>query len=54
VYFVAASLLGVVFLHYAYRLWREGTSRAASAVFKYSIVYLGLLFGAIALDGLVG
>jgi protoheme IX farnesyltransferase len=54
VYLAAASMLGAGFLHYAYNLWREGTGRASAALFRYSIVYLGLLFAAIALDGLLG
>jgi protoheme IX farnesyltransferase len=54
VYLAAAVALGAVFLHYAARLWRDQSARAASALFRYSIAYLGLLFAAVALDGLVG
>jgi protoheme IX farnesyltransferase len=53
VYLAAASVLGAGFLSYAFRLWRDGSARASVALFRYSIVYLALLFGAIAVDGLV-
>ena len=55
-YLAAAALLGGVFLYYAARLWlspsREG--RATAALFRYSIAYLALLFGAIFVSGLAG
>jgi protoheme IX farnesyltransferase len=54
VYLTAASVLGAAFVYYAYRLWRSGSARASAALFKYSIVYLALLFAAIAVDGLAG
>jgi protoheme IX farnesyltransferase len=53
-YFVAASLLGIGFVYYAWRLFRTGSARASSDLFRYSILYLALLFGAIALDALLG
>ncbi len=54
IYASAAVLLGAGFLYYAYRLYRDSSTRTSVALFRYSIVYLALLFGAIALDGLVG
>jgi protoheme IX farnesyltransferase len=51
-YFGAASFLGAAFVYYAYRLWKDGSARSSVALFRYSIIYLGLLFAAIALDGL--
>ena len=54
IYVSAALVLGGVFLFYAFRLWRGKSAGAASALFRYSIVYLALLFGAMAVDGLVG
>jgi len=54
VYLSAASVLGVLFLYHAFRLWQNASAGASAALFRYSIVYLGLLFAAIALDGLVG
>lgn len=53
IYLASASVLGAVFVYYAYRLWRGGDARASAALFRYSLVYLALLFAAIAVDGLV-
>ena len=58
IYLVAAVVLGAIFLHQAYRLWREGASEEASTagairLYKYSISYLTLLFAAIAVDAIV-
>jgi protoheme IX farnesyltransferase len=52
-YFVAALLLGGVFLHYAVRLWREATRDAARRLYLYSILYLFALFAAMAVDRVV-
>ena len=54
IYLSAAVPLGGLFLVYAYRLWRAPTARASSALFRYSIIYLALLFAAVAVDGLAG
>ncbi len=54
IYLSAALVLGGAFLFYAFRLWRGTSTGAASALFRYSIVYLALLFAAMAVDGLVG
>jgi protoheme IX farnesyltransferase len=53
-YLGSAAALGAGFLYYAARLWRSPSARPAMALFRYSILYLALLFGAIALDTLVG
>src|SRR5437867_1001514 len=53
VYTGIAALLGAMFLYLAIQLWRSGSVRASAALFRYSIVYLALLFGAIALDAVV-
>jgi heme o synthase len=50
VYAVPAGLLGVVFAWAAFRLWRETTKARAVALFHYSLLYLALLFVAMALD----
>src|SRR3990172_9227569 len=55
IYLVSAVALGAVFLYHAFRLWRSasgGPARASAALFRYSIVYLALLFASIAADGL--
>ncbi|HLB26788.1 MAG TPA: heme o synthase [Dehalococcoidia bacterium] len=54
VYLAAALVLGGLFLAYALRLWSGAPGKAASALFRYSIIYLALLFVAVAADGLVG
>jgi heme o synthase len=53
VYLAAAVLLGAVFLRLAWRLRAETTPARASALFKYSLVYLALLFVAMAVDPLL-
>ena len=53
VYLVAATLLGGVFTWLALQLLRTQTTAAAMRVFGWSITYLTLLFGAIALDQLL-
>ena len=53
VYTGIAALLGAMFLYLAIQLWRSGSVRASAVLFRYSIVYLALLFGAIALDAVV-
>lgn len=54
VYLAAAVPLGLGFLYFAFRLLRSTSARASADLFRYSIAYLALLFGAIALDALVG
>jgi protoheme IX farnesyltransferase len=54
IYLSAALVLGGVFLVYAFRLWLGTSTRAASDLFRYSIIYLALLFAAVAADGLAG
>ena len=50
VYVVAALALGGVFLWLAERLRRDTTPRRAALLFHYSLLYLALLFAALALD----
>jgi protoheme IX farnesyltransferase len=50
VYAVPAALLGIVFVWAALQLWREMTKARAVALFHYSLLYLALLFVAMALD----
>ena len=52
-YGVAAVLLGLVFVWLAGRLWRRCTPAAAGIVFHYSLLYLALLFVAVAVDATV-
>lgn len=50
IYLLAALLLNGVFLGYAIALYRNYSDRLARTTFKYSILYLTLLFAALLLD----
>ena len=53
-YLVGALILGALLLRYAVRLLHAATTEAARAMFKYSMLYLALLFAAMAVDRVVG
>ena len=50
IYVIAAGTLGAVFLYYAVRIYRDYSDRLAQTTFRYSIVYLTLLFSALLID----
>jgi protoheme IX farnesyltransferase len=50
IYGVAAAVLDLVFLALCMRLYRRADRRSAALLFHYSLVYLALLFAAMALD----
>lgn len=50
IYFGAALVLGGIFTFSAWQLWREGTRQRAKVTFHYSLLYLALLFVAMAID----
>ena len=52
-YLVSAIVLGAAFTWFAWRLLKEPSTARAMKVFTYSITYITLLFGAMALDVLV-
>ncbi len=52
-YLVTALVTGVIFVVLAVRLLRQETPQAAMGLFNWSISYVVLLFGAMALDRLV-
>ena len=52
-YLAAALLLGALFLRLAWRLRRETTTARAGALFHFSLLYLALLFVALAVDPLL-
>jgi protoheme IX farnesyltransferase len=52
-YTAAAVLLGGVFVYRALGLWRTPSAARSWGLFKYSVLYLGGLFGAVAADALV-
>ncbi|MGQ5523561.1 heme o synthase [Chitinimonas sp. PSY-7] len=50
IYLLAAVVLDVIFLVYAWRIWRNYSDALARSAFRYSILYLSLLFAALLLD----
>jgi protoheme IX farnesyltransferase len=50
IYVVSALVLGGVFLYYAIRIYTDYSDRLAQTTFRYSILYLTLLFAALLLD----
>jgi protoheme IX farnesyltransferase len=53
IYWVSAIVLGAVFTAFAVRLLQDPTPKRAMRLFSWSITYVTLLFGAMALDVLV-
>jgi protoheme IX farnesyltransferase len=53
IYLGTAVLLGGSFVFRALRLWREPSDARAWALFKFSVLYLGALFAAVAIDALL-
>jgi protoheme IX farnesyltransferase len=49
-YLAAACVLGVIFIGYAIALYARYSDRLAQRAFRYSIVYLSLLFAALLVD----
>jgi protoheme IX farnesyltransferase len=50
VYLVAALLLNGIFVGYAWKIWRDYSDILARKTFRFSIVYLSLLFAALLAD----
>jgi protoheme IX farnesyltransferase len=50
VYLLAAVILSGLFICYAWRLYRQYSDDLARKLFRYSILYLSLLFGALLVD----
>jgi protoheme IX farnesyltransferase len=48
VYEASAAVLGAIFMALAFRLWRSPTHARAAVTFHYSLLYLALLFVAVA------
>ncbi len=49
-YLIAALVLGLMFVRYAWRLYRNYSDELARKTFRFSIVYLALLFSALLID----
>jgi len=50
IYLVSAVLLGLGFMGYAFKLWRQYSDDLARATFRFSIWHLSLLFAALLID----
>lgn len=50
VYLATALVLGLVFVGYALQLWRRPGTTSPMALYKYSLLYLGILFIAMSID----
>jgi protoheme IX farnesyltransferase len=50
IYLASASVLGAIFLWYAWQIYRHYSDAVARKTFAYSIVYLSLLFAALLVD----
>ena len=50
IYLCSAVVLGLVFMAYALQLWRDYSDALARRTFRYSILYLSLLFSALLID----
>jgi protoheme IX farnesyltransferase len=49
-YLASAVVLGLAFIGYAWALWRHYSDQLARRTFRFSILYLSLLFAALLLD----
>jgi protoheme IX farnesyltransferase len=50
IYLLLATLLGAIFMRYAWNVWRRGEHVNIWGLYKYSLLYLALLFSAMVLD----
>ena len=53
IYFLAALALGTLYVFYAVRIYVAYSDEMARKAFRFSIVYLALLFASVAVDALV-
>jgi protoheme IX farnesyltransferase len=53
IYLILAALLGAIFLRWAWAVWRRGDQAAIWGLYKYSLLYLALLFVAMVVDRLL-
>jgi protoheme IX farnesyltransferase len=50
IYLVSASILGIIYLWYAWRMYKHYSDLIARQAFTYSIIYLSVLFVALLVD----
>ena len=53
IYLISAFVLGLIFLFYSFRLYKDESNASAMPTFAYSIIYLALLFAAMLVDHFV-
>ena len=53
IFFVLAVVLGAALLYSAWRVWKVGGNKIAWGMYRYSSIYLALLFAALVVDALV-
>lgn len=53
IYLITSFLAGVVFITYAWRLWRQPDILSAKPLYLYSLLYIALIFLGIMLDSLI-
>lgn len=53
IYLALAALLGAIFMRSAWGVWRRGDQAAIWGLYKYSLLYLALLFAAMVVDRLI-
>jgi protoheme IX farnesyltransferase len=49
-YLVLAFVFGGIFMHYAWNVWRTGSPSHIWGLYKYSLLYIALLFSSMVLD----
>lgn len=49
-YLISALVLGLMFVHYAWRLYKDYSDELSRKLFRFSILYLSLLFAALLVD----
>jgi protoheme IX farnesyltransferase len=49
-YLASALVLGFMFVHYAWRLYKDYSDELSRKLFRFSILYLSLLFAALLVD----
>jgi protoheme IX farnesyltransferase len=49
-YLIAAVILSVMFIAYAWALWRNYSDELARKTFKFSLIHLSVLFAALLVD----
>ncbi|MBT5318540.1 MAG: protoheme IX farnesyltransferase, partial [Chloroflexi bacterium] len=54
IYLAPTAVLGAIYLYLTVRLFRDDTRTVILGLYKYSLLYLALLFVAVMVDGTIG